>query len=256
MKIIKNIIVAFSLYSQIPMPRFEWKEEDMKHNIIFLPWIGAVIGILSWGLCYLLDLVRIPIISIIALYSLIPLLITGGFHVDGYMDVQDALKSYKPAEEKLEILKDPHIGAFAIIRLLIFSLVWGAAFGIIVDSRNDKCLMSYMTVFFVARAISTLSSIKLKHARKNGMLNMETSKSSKTDLYICLAQALAGIVFVAVISPVISACMAIVAVIHFIYYRKLCYSQFGGITGDTAGFYITTLEEWLVVAIAVLSFFI
>ena len=127
MRIIKNIIVAFSLYSRIPMPIFEWKEEDMKHNIIFLPWIGAVIGGICLGLNVLFGHIKIPFVCELAVFSVVPLLITGGFHVDGFMDVQDALKSYKSKEEKLEILKDPHIGAFAVIRLVIYGLIWIAA---------------------------------------------------------------------------------------------------------------------------------
>ena len=43
--------------------------------------------------------------------------VTGGFHIDGFMDTMDAFHSYKPREEKLAILKDSHIGAFAVIML-------------------------------------------------------------------------------------------------------------------------------------------
>ena len=42
MHILKSIIIAFSMYSKIPMPQFEWKEEDMKHVLCFFPWIGIV----------------------------------------------------------------------------------------------------------------------------------------------------------------------------------------------------------------------
>ena len=39
------------------------------------------------------------------------------FHIDGFMDTMDAFHSYKPREEKLTILKDSHMGAFAVIML-------------------------------------------------------------------------------------------------------------------------------------------
>ena len=41
--IFKSIDVAFSIYSKIPMPRFEWDSEDMKYHMCFFPWVGAVI---------------------------------------------------------------------------------------------------------------------------------------------------------------------------------------------------------------------
>lgn len=45
MRMIKSCIVAFSMYSKIPMPQFEWKEEDMHYMLCFFPWVGAVIGV-------------------------------------------------------------------------------------------------------------------------------------------------------------------------------------------------------------------
>jgi adenosylcobinamide-GDP ribazoletransferase len=47
-----------------------------------------------------------------------PIIITGGIHMDGFLDTQDALSSYQPRERRLEILKDSHAGAFAIQGLL------------------------------------------------------------------------------------------------------------------------------------------
>ena len=47
-KIGKSIAIAFSMYSKIPMPQFEWKEEDMRYSMCFFPFVGIVIGLLSW----------------------------------------------------------------------------------------------------------------------------------------------------------------------------------------------------------------
>jgi len=253
MKTVKSIIVAFSLYSQIPMPQFEWKEEDMKHNIVFLPWIGAVIGLLAWGMNRLLQMVSLPLICEVSLYALIPLIVTGGFHVDGYLDVQDALKSYKSKEEKLKILSDPHIGAFAVIRLLILSLIVGCALSVICDKNNEMFWRSFFVIFFYARALAAVYSIKLTHARKDGMLHMETGKSGNADLVVCVFQALIGIALFIIISPYTAIALVCASVVHFLYFRHLCYKQFGGVTGDTIGYGLTTLEAWLVVVIAILS---
>lgn len=45
MRIVKSFFIAFSLYSGIPVPQFEWREEDMKYVFCFFPWVGAVIGV-------------------------------------------------------------------------------------------------------------------------------------------------------------------------------------------------------------------
>ena len=44
MQVIKSFFIAVSMYSKIPVPQFEWKEEDMKYIFCFFPWVGALIG--------------------------------------------------------------------------------------------------------------------------------------------------------------------------------------------------------------------
>ena len=55
--------------------------------------------------------------------------------MDGYMDTMDAFHSYQPKERKLEILKDSHIGAFAVIMLAVYGLIYMGAFSEITDKN-------------------------------------------------------------------------------------------------------------------------
>ena len=54
--------------------------------------------------------------------ALIPVIVSGGIHLDGFADTVDALSSYGDREKKLEILKDPNTGAFAVIGLCVYFL--------------------------------------------------------------------------------------------------------------------------------------
>ena len=113
MKLIRSCIVSFSMYSKIPMPQFKWNDDDMKYMLVFFPWIGAVIGLLLMLWRYIYSHFGVADICYVCIGALIPIAVTGGFHIDGFMDTMDAFHSYKPREEKLAILKDSHIGAFA-----------------------------------------------------------------------------------------------------------------------------------------------
>ena len=106
MRILKSFIIAFSMYSQIPMPQFEWKEEDMKYMLCFFPLVGAVIGLCLYGWEKLCMGMEINGVCRTLVGTAIPLLLTGGIHVDGYMDTMDAFHSYQSRERKIEILKD------------------------------------------------------------------------------------------------------------------------------------------------------
>ena len=93
MQIIKSMIIAFSMYSKIPMPQFEWKDEDMKYVLCFFPWVGVVIGGLVYLWKMICDRFEIGILCYTLVGIVLPLLITGGFHVDGFMDTMDAFHS-------------------------------------------------------------------------------------------------------------------------------------------------------------------
>ena len=110
MKLLRTIAVTFALYSRIPMPHFEWRDEDMKYSMSVFPWVGAVIGLAYWAVFYFGVVLGLPMVAVCMLMTAVPLILTGGFHVGGFMDVSDALSSFKTREQKLEILKDPHIG--------------------------------------------------------------------------------------------------------------------------------------------------
>lgn len=141
MSVIKSLVIAFSMYSKIPMPHLELEEKDMRYVMGFFPLAGLVIGAVIYGWVYISGLLNVPDISRTLVLVVIPVLITGGIHIDGYMDTSDALNSYGDREKKLDILKDSHIGAFAVIRLLMYSAVYYAAAYIIVQKPDNMRLL-------------------------------------------------------------------------------------------------------------------
>ena len=136
MRIIKSFFIAFSMYSKIPMPQFEWKDEDMRYALCFFPWVGAVIGVLWYLWKWICARFGVGTLCYTVVGTAIPILITGGFHVDGFLHTCDALHSYQPRERKLEILKDSHIGAFAVIMLALYGLIFLGGFSEITECRT------------------------------------------------------------------------------------------------------------------------
>ena len=150
MWIFNSLIIAIAMYSKIPMPQAEWNEKNMRYAMCFFPVVGVVIGAAEFAAGYaLLHWLHCkPLLFSVAM-TLIPVLITGGIHLDGFADTVDAMSSYAERERRLEILKDPHTGAFAIIGLCCYFLanvgIWseiGAVPGEDVrrkESRGDRC---------------------------------------------------------------------------------------------------------------------
>lgn len=251
MRIIKAMIIAFSMYSKIPMPQFQWKDEDMKYMLCFFPWIGAVIGgcVYLWGM--ICEKYEISLLCYTLIGTAIPLLITGGFHVDGFMDTMDAFCSYQPREKKLEILKDSHIGAFAVITIGVYGLVYMAAFSEI----GDKNLLQVACAgFFLSRCLSGISVVSFPAAKKEGLLYSFASMAGKNIVKIFLyLQGALCVMFMLWCSLFGGMVVTVVTLCTFAYYYYRSKKELGGITGDMAGYFVLLCECSVMIATAVVS---
>lgn len=251
MHVLKGFIIAFSIYSNIPVPQFDWKEEDMKYMMCFFPFVGAVIG----AAVYLWTLVcrRFSIDNLCYVFVMmaIPFIITGGFHVDGFMDTMDAFHSYQPREEKLKILKDSHIGAFAVIMLALYGLIYAGAVSQIHDIKLLKVLCFG---FFLSRCLSGIGVVMLKPAKKDGMLHSFAGNSKKNTVKIVLFIQSVVCMFVMIQESFAGGSLIVMAaVLSFINYGYRTKKLLGGITGDTAGYFILICEGCMAVTAAIVA---
>ncbi len=238
------------------MPRFEWRDEDMAGSLSFFPFVGIIIGALIFLLNALPQLKAVPVAVRVLLTVAIPLLITGGFHTDGFMDTSDALSSYASREKKLEILKDPHIGAFAVIAMMRWLLLFGAAVTMILTDTDagKRYLAVFGLVFVISRCLSGLTSIHFKKAKSDGMLSAETKGKPVGVTVFLIIQLILATVFSIVMNPVAGAVVIVTYAAFIIYYRHMTYKKFGGVTGDTAGYFLTEGEMLASLFLAVYLF--
>ncbi len=250
MTFLKSMIISFSMYSKIPMPRIEWKDENMKYSLIFFPFVGAVIGLLLCGWWRLSHTLGLGIFMKAAIALTIPVFISGGIHLDGFIDTLDALSSYQTKEKKLQILKDPHTGAFAIIGCGIYFILY---FGALTELQDMKVYMLISLGFVLSRALSGLSLVLFRSAKKEGLLYAFSSTAHRKITGIALSVIIllcgSAMLFVHVTGGI---ALLLAAALVFWYYRWVSYRQFGGITGDLAGFFLQVCELVMTVAAAVI----
>lgn len=245
----KSIAVAFSMYSKIPMPRFVWKSEDMKYHLCFFPWIGALIGVLEVVWYQVSCPWQTPLLTLCVMVA-IPLLITGGFHVDGFLDTCDALHSYQDMEKKRKILKDPHIGAFAVISLLT-ALLLGMGFLSVIS--EPEAIWAFAFSFFLSRCFSGLSVVLWKSAHDGMLQTSALTADKKCVAAVLVVQLLIGSVWMLIMTHWYGLVALGCLLGSFLYYRWMSNKQFGGITGDLAGYFVTTSEITVVIGLGVLS---
>ncbi len=138
----RNLRIAFGLMTTLPvrLPG-DWSAGDSGRAAVWYPLVGLVIGALTWLAWTGARLLFPPLISgVIAL--VIWVLLTGGLHLDGLADCCDGLLASASAERRLEIMKDPHVGAFGVIGLVLVLLLKAAALSSLVDTSGFAILLA------------------------------------------------------------------------------------------------------------------
>ena len=117
--------MAASMFTVLPLPGARWEEKLRPLATALLPVVGLGIGLI-WRLLAALA-GGLPAYIGGALIAAAPWMLTGFIHLDGFLDASDALLSWRQREERQRILKDVHVGAFAVVSLAILSLFQFAA---------------------------------------------------------------------------------------------------------------------------------
>ena len=258
--LLKSAAIAIAMYSRIPMPVFEWQEEDMRLAIAFFPVVGVITGAAVMGWTALGRYLGVPAAALALMAAVLPILITGGIHVDGFMDTSDALSSYRPREKRLEILKDSHIGAFAVIALMVLSAFYLAGALTLMNSVTAEGLIALMPVllvwalgFCLSRSLSALSVASFRCARHEGTLYAFGAPAhQKMTRGVILGEVIlfAGLMIAA--DPAAGLTAAGISVLVFFYYRYRSYRDFGGVTGDLAGWFLCLCETGQLLSLALI----
>ena len=238
--VLKTIAIAFSMFSRIPMPRVDWNEKNMKNMLAAFPLVGAIIGalLLLWG--FISDTLGFGKILFAAGMTVIPIAVTGGIHLDGFCDTADALASHAPPERKREILKDPHSGAFAVISLCAYAILYFAFASEL--GTGVRAILPVAIMHVLSRSLSGLSVIFFPTSASKGLLaafrDAAEKKTSAVILFVFLVASAAGMI----ISTPIGIAMAAAAVLCMLWLRIMSLRQFGGMSGDLAGWFLQTAE--------------
>lgn len=248
MILIETILVAFAMFSALPVPQPVWNERNMRYTMCAFPLIGLVCGGAWWAWYEVCIRLALPALLRGAGLCLLPVLLTGGIHLDGYADTWDALASHASPEKKQEILKDPRCGAFAVIRLCAY---FTAYFALCASAELSGRALGCMTLAFVLeRALSGLAIARFPLAKNTGLAHtFATAADRKTVGRILLAVcALTGGGLIA-LGGLAGGTMLAAALWTFRRYDVTARRQFGGISGDLAGWFLQRAELGMLAAL-------
>ena len=232
-------VMCQSMFCAIPCPWQVWDEKARDKMLLFLPLVGLEIGalwaLLAWG-C---EALALPAAIRALALAAFPYLATGCIHLDGFMDVTDAVKSCRSPERRREILKDSHVGSFAVIYL---ALVLLSQFALFQAGEGPVWVLA-----LIPAASRCCSALAVEALPPMSTSQYAQRKKRKAHIALILAMLLlataAGFLLFGKYGFSLVGCLA-----GYCLALRRGYRSLGGMNGDIAG-YSLTLAELTAVAV-------
>ena len=218
-----------------------WTAEDFGRSTRFFPLVGLVLGI-----CYALAAwILISVLGMRALTAalllILPLLLTGGLHEDGFMDTADGVFTGRERERKLEIMKDSRVGSFGVVA---FVLLMFLQFALLLDMSPPLLVSVFFVMPIIGRMAMVLAVSCFPYARADGMGKTFADMADRRTV------AIAAVTTSVLVIPIgLLATLALVLGIVFaLLFCRWMTAILGGVTGDVYGA-ATVLTETIVLAV-------
>jgi adenosylcobinamide-GDP ribazoletransferase len=250
MTVIKSVVLAFAMFSRIPMPRVEWTDRNRKYMICAFPLVGAVIGLVVLGWLWLCAALNFGALLRAAGLTVIPIALSGGIHLDGLCDTADALASNGSIERRRAILKDTHTGAFAVVWCACYIALYLAMCAEFVPDGAGAAILC--ATFILSRTLSALSLLHMRHSSGEGLAATFKRSADIPRARIILCVPLAACCYIMLSSDLAAGGAALAAcALCLLWLRRIARRKFGGVSGDLAGWFLQICELGAVTALAV-----
>ena len=244
----RSIAAAFSMFSRIPMPQVKWDEKTTTYLLCAFPLVGLLIGGMELLWLEISQLLHLGGLLRAVGITLLPLLLSGGIHMDGFCDVQDALACHGSPEQRREILKDPRSGAFAIIGAAVYLLAWlGLASELPVEGEAS---LLFALSFLLSRSLSGLVSRSYPKDAGEGLLHIfRSGQSQKAPMLLLLLWNAAILSAMFLLEPLRGSAMLLAAALCLLRLLFLAKKKFNGISGDLSGCFLQWAELAMLAAL-------
>lgn len=237
----KSFLFALYQLTRLPLPAVPFDEKACGRSAIFFPavgcFLGTVLAVLAWA-----STLIFPVQVRSALLVAGMVVLTGGIHLDGFMDSIDGLFSGRPGERKLEIMRDSKVGAFGaigVVCLLLFK------YTLFLGMPVETLVKILPVVPALSRWGMSLAITVFPYAREEGLGKIYASYTGIKELVgaTTVAAAIGGTVL-----GIKGICLiALSGLVTYLVGKKIT-GELGGLTGDIYGLINELLEVILLAA--------
>jgi len=236
-----RLLAALAFLTRVPVRPIHrsFEASDVGRAALFFPLIGAAIGLVQLGVFRLLR-PHLPSLVVAVLVVALSAWVTRGLHLDGLADFADGLGGGSTREDALRIMRDPAVGAFGVIALVLVLVVKIAA----VDALPSAEALVLAPA--LARWAAVPIGVFLPYAREGqGLGAAMTGGTGRFELLGSTVLAASLSLFVPLKLALLS--WAAVLLVSF-FVGIIARRRLGGMTGDVLGANVELAEASVLVA--------
>lgn len=245
-----SFLFALTFLTRIPVPiQLKYNEELAAKSMGYYPLVGMIIGIILVLLDKILSLV-FPLNIVNVMLLLVLVYLSGGLHLDGFMDTMDGIFSGRNREKIMDIMHDSRVGSFGVIAFFLLFLLKFNSLTVISGVIRIPTLILMPTIsrwfiVFIAYNYPTAPSSKLG---KSFAIYLTRKQVFLSSLWVVVIIIVLNYYFQ--FSYYFSFILLIIPLILVVFFTNSINKKIGGMTGDIYGA-INEITEVLVLLILI-----
>jgi adenosylcobinamide-GDP ribazoletransferase len=193
----------------------------------YFPAIGGLLG-LAAGICFaLVAAATTPLLAAVAATSVLAVL-TGALHLDGVADAADGLFGARDVARRLEIMRDPRVGSFGLVAVV---LVLAGDVAALASMSPPRAIVALVIAGAISRWALLVMIATLPYVRQAGLGIASGGPHRPLDLVV--GSAIAAILCLLDWRHALAG--ALVAALIVVAVRATARRRIGGATGDVYG---------------------
>jgi adenosylcobinamide-GDP ribazoletransferase len=212
----------------------EWSAGDSGRASVWYPFVGLVVGALTW-LAWQGAMFAFPPLIGGVIILIVWAALTGGLHLDGLADCCDGLLASTSVERRLEIMKDPHVGAFGVIGLILVLFLKASALTSLTPATSFGILLA---ASFARWCILLAGLLPLARPSGSGM-GADFALGFRRSFLLWGAFLPLGIAILLGIRGIVAILAGLGAAALVLWLAK---ARIGGVTGDVFGMVVEVVE--------------
>lgn len=240
---------AIAFLTRLPVPRLSAETKDWERSPAFYPVVGLLLGLLLAAWSWLMQQV-FPASLAAVLTLTFWVFITGGLHLDGWMDLADGLGSWRDREKVFAIMKDSRVGAMGVIAAILLFMVKGVA---LYEIASSGWIMMLVLPPLLARTMLVAAIWFWPYVTEKGLGSGLRSGLTRTIVTIGLCGTAVAIIGVYQLRGLFVVGLSVVLAVLF---TQRIHQRLGGLTGDCYGALVEWTEACALIAIVAAGRFV